>query len=80
MHTMTPHHADTHLALAERVRSYIDAHADEPLPLVRLAREAGVSPAHLQRTFTRVVECRPGNTRNRSVLARSSLHCARDTP
>jgi AraC family transcriptional regulator of adaptative response/methylated-DNA-[protein]-cysteine methyltransferase len=59
MQTMTPRRTETHLALAERVRSYIDAHADEPLPLVRLAREAGVSPAHLQRTFTRVVGLSP---------------------
>ena len=50
---------DTHLALAERVRAYIDAHADQPLPLARLAREAGVSAAHLQRTFTRVVGLSP---------------------
>jgi AraC family transcriptional regulator of adaptative response/methylated-DNA-[protein]-cysteine methyltransferase len=50
---------DSHLALAERVRRYIDAHADEPLPLDRLAREAGVSPAHLQRTFTRIVGLSP---------------------
>lgn len=50
---------DAHLALAERVRRYIDGHADEPLPLARLAREAGVSPAHLQRTFTRVVGLSP---------------------
>ena len=49
----------SHVALAERVRRYIDAHADEPLPLERLAREAGVSPAHLQRTFTRVVGLSP---------------------
>ena len=50
---------DAHVALAERVRSLIDAHADEPLPLERLAREAGASPAHLQRTFTRVVGLSP---------------------
>src|SRR6187200_3038443 len=50
---------DVRLALAERVRSYIDQHADEPLPLTRLAREAGVSAAHLQRTFTRVVGLSP---------------------
>lgn len=50
---------DSHVALAERVRRYIDEHTDEPLPLVRLAREAGVSPAHLQRTFTRVVGLSP---------------------
>jgi AraC family transcriptional regulator of adaptative response/methylated-DNA-[protein]-cysteine methyltransferase len=54
-----PARTDAHLALAERVRRYINAHADEPLPLARLAREAGVSPAHLQRTFTRVVGLSP---------------------
>jgi AraC family transcriptional regulator of adaptative response/methylated-DNA-[protein]-cysteine methyltransferase len=57
--TMTPRRTDVHLALVERVREYIDQHADEPLPLARLAREAGVSPAHLQRTFTRVVGLSP---------------------
>lgn len=50
---------ESHVALAERVRRYIDARADEPLPLERLARETGVSPAHLQRTFTRVVGLSP---------------------
>ena len=57
--TMPPRRTDVHLALVERVREYIDLHTDEPLPLVRLAREAGVSPAHLQRTFTRVVGLSP---------------------
>lgn len=50
---------DSHVALAERVRRYIDEHTDEPLPLERLAREAGASPAHLQRIFTRVVGLSP---------------------
>jgi len=59
MLTMTPRSTDVHLALAERVRDYIDLHVDEPLPLARLAREAGVSPAHLQRTFTRIVGLSP---------------------
>lgn len=60
MPTMTPpRRTDTHLALAEQVRRTIDAHADEPLPLARLAREAGVSAAHLQRVFTRVVGLSP---------------------
>ncbi|MEP6618008.1 MAG: methylated-DNA--[protein]-cysteine S-methyltransferase [bacterium] len=59
MQTMMPRRTDSHLALAERVRSYIDAHVEEPLPLARLAREAGVSAAHLQRTFTRVVGISP---------------------
>jgi AraC family transcriptional regulator, regulatory protein of adaptative response / methylated-DNA-[protein]-cysteine methyltransferase len=57
--TMTPRRTDVHLALVERVREYIDRHVEEPLPLARLAREAGVSPAHLQRTFTRVVGLSP---------------------
>jgi AraC family transcriptional regulator of adaptative response/methylated-DNA-[protein]-cysteine methyltransferase len=57
---MTPRPAtEAHVALAERVRRYIDTRTDEPLPLERLAREAGVSPAHLQRTFTRVVGLSP---------------------
>jgi AraC family transcriptional regulator of adaptative response/methylated-DNA-[protein]-cysteine methyltransferase len=60
MQTMTsPRRTNTHLALVERVRAHIDAHADEPLPLARLARDAGVSAAHLQRTFTRVVGLSP---------------------
>ena len=59
MQTIPPRRTDSHLALAERIRSYIDAHADEPLPLVRLAKEAGVSAAHLQRTFTRIVGLSP---------------------
>jgi AraC family transcriptional regulator of adaptative response/methylated-DNA-[protein]-cysteine methyltransferase len=59
MQTMTPRRTDPQLALVERVRSYIDAHAEEPLPLARLAKEAGASPAHLQRTFTRVVGLSP---------------------
>jgi AraC family transcriptional regulator of adaptative response/methylated-DNA-[protein]-cysteine methyltransferase len=60
MLTMTPpRRTITHLALAESVRAYIDAHADEPLPLARLARDAGVSAAHLQRTFTKVVGLSP---------------------
>ena len=59
MLTMMPSRSDTHLALAERVRDYIDRHVDEPLPLARLAHEAGVSAAHLQRTFTRIVGLSP---------------------
>jgi AraC family transcriptional regulator of adaptative response/methylated-DNA-[protein]-cysteine methyltransferase len=57
--SMPPRRTDTHLALAASVRDYIDAHADEPLPLARLSREAGVSPAHLQRVFCRVVGLSP---------------------
>ena len=59
MQTMTKRRTDSHVALAERVRSFIDAHADQPLPLAQLARDAHVSPAHLQRTFTSIVGLSP---------------------
>lgn len=70
MTTMTaPRRTDTHLALAERVRAHIDAHAEAPLPLARLAAEAGVSAAHLQRTFTRVVGLSPRRYQEQRRLA-----------
>lgn len=58
MHTM-PSRQETRVELAERVRKHIDAHADEALPLAQLARQADVSKAHLQRTFTSVVGLSP---------------------
>lgn len=42
-----------------RLAEYIDAHADEALPLTRLAREAAMSPSHLQRSFTQVLGVSP---------------------
>ncbi|MEP6990348.1 MAG: methylated-DNA--[protein]-cysteine S-methyltransferase [bacterium] len=59
MQTMTKSRTETHVALVERAKRYIDDHTDEALPLARLAREAGVSAAHLQRTFTSVVGLSP---------------------
>ncbi|MDQ2667216.1 MAG: methylated-DNA--[protein]-cysteine S-methyltransferase [Gemmatimonadota bacterium] len=59
MLTMTRSRTPSHIALAERVRKRIDAHPDQPLPLALLAREAGVSAAHVQRTFTSVVGLSP---------------------
>lgn len=38
-------------ARVEAVARFIDAHADEPLPLARLAARARLSPAHFQRRF-----------------------------
>jgi AraC family transcriptional regulator of adaptative response/methylated-DNA-[protein]-cysteine methyltransferase len=40
-------------------REFLDAHADEPVSLPRLARAVGLSPAYLQRTFTRIVGVSP---------------------
>lgn len=60
---------DTHLELVDRVRAHIDAHVDEPLPLARLAAQAGVSATHLQRTFTRVVGLSPRRYQEQRRLA-----------
>jgi AraC family transcriptional regulator of adaptative response/methylated-DNA-[protein]-cysteine methyltransferase len=43
----------------EHARRYIEAHADEALTLSMLAREAGMSPFHLQRTFKRLLGVSP---------------------
>jgi AraC family transcriptional regulator of adaptative response/methylated-DNA-[protein]-cysteine methyltransferase len=48
--------------MAGRMRDlagFIRAHADEPLPLARLAGEAGLSPFHLQRAFKAVLGVSP---------------------
>lgn len=45
-------------AMASLAR-YIEAHAEEPLPLARLARRAQLSPARLQRRFTQTIGVSP---------------------
>lgn len=42
-----------------RARAWLEAHAGEPVTLAALAREAAMSPHHLQRTFKRVVGVSP---------------------
>lgn len=42
-----------------RICRLIEAHPDQRLPLRRLGREAGISPHHLQRTFTDIVGVSP---------------------
>jgi AraC family transcriptional regulator of adaptative response/methylated-DNA-[protein]-cysteine methyltransferase len=59
MHTMPRTRPSNHVELAERVRKHIDAHVEQPLPLAQLAKQAKVSSAHLQRTFTSVVGLSP---------------------
>ena len=53
--TTTPAMADRMQAVAR----FIERHADEPLPLSRLAGEAGLSPFHLQRSFKAVLGVSP---------------------
>jgi AraC family transcriptional regulator of adaptative response/methylated-DNA-[protein]-cysteine methyltransferase len=43
----------------EALAAFIRVHADEPLPLTRLADEAGMSPFHLQRSFKAVLGVSP---------------------
>jgi AraC family transcriptional regulator of adaptative response/methylated-DNA-[protein]-cysteine methyltransferase len=45
--------------LVERARRYLDDHADEPITLRQLAIHVGLSPFHLQRTFTKRVGLSP---------------------
>ena len=54
-----PRDSAARASLAERARQWIEAHGDEPFTLAELGRELGVSPAHLQRTFTAAVGVSP---------------------
>jgi AraC family transcriptional regulator, regulatory protein of adaptative response / methylated-DNA-[protein]-cysteine methyltransferase len=47
------------VALVQRACAYMDAHPDDALPLATVARAAHGSPAHLQRTFKRVLGISP---------------------
>ena len=69
MTTTSLHHRM--LALAR----FIDEHLDESLPLVRLAREANVSPYHLQRSFKTALGVSPKayQTNARLKALKSSL-------
>ncbi|OGW48954.1 MAG: hypothetical protein A2V62_05425 [Nitrospirae bacterium RBG_19FT_COMBO_58_9] len=54
----------------ERARRYLDAHPDELITLRRLAAQVGLSPFHLQRTFTRVVGLSPKKYQDTRRMAR----------
>lgn len=47
------------LGQARRACAFIQAHAEEPLTLSRIASHVGASPFHLQRTFTKLVGISP---------------------
>jgi AraC family transcriptional regulator of adaptative response/methylated-DNA-[protein]-cysteine methyltransferase len=50
---------DPMTARMQQLAGFIRAHADEALPLARLAEEAGLSPFHLQRSFKAVLGVSP---------------------
>lgn len=66
--------AESEPAAVARARAHINAHlathGDAPLPLAELAAAVGMSPAHLQRTFTRIVGLSPRAYRDALRLAR----------
>jgi AraC family transcriptional regulator of adaptative response/methylated-DNA-[protein]-cysteine methyltransferase len=49
----------TRTALISEIAQFIDTHADETLPLARLAEQARLSPFHFQRTFKAVIGVTP---------------------
>jgi AraC family transcriptional regulator of adaptative response/methylated-DNA-[protein]-cysteine methyltransferase len=51
--------ADPQTSLMQDMATYIVAHADEALPLARLADQAGMSPFHFQRVFKAVIGVSP---------------------
>ncbi len=60
--------------LAGQAAAWIDAHLEERITLPRLAEALGVSPGHLQRTFTRVTGVSP-----RAYAAARRLDAAKAT-
>jgi AraC family transcriptional regulator of adaptative response/methylated-DNA-[protein]-cysteine methyltransferase len=50
---------DPHTSLMQDMAAYIVAHAEEALPLARLADQAGMSPFHFQRIFKAVIGVSP---------------------
>jgi AraC family transcriptional regulator of adaptative response/methylated-DNA-[protein]-cysteine methyltransferase len=66
--------------LVARATTWIDAHVEERVTLPRLAAALGVSPGHLQRTFTRVTGVSPRMyaAARRLELAKSRLRDGAD--
>jgi len=65
---------------AVRAALFIEAHAQEPIDLERAAREAGLSPFHFLRLFSRVVGVTPHQYLLRSRLRRAARLLAEGGP
>jgi AraC family transcriptional regulator of adaptative response/methylated-DNA-[protein]-cysteine methyltransferase len=52
-------HAENHIGLMQELARYIEEHADEPLSLKTLAKQAQLSPTYLQRVFKRALGISP---------------------
>lgn len=71
---------DGRAALVQRICREIDAHLDEPVRLAALAKSAGLSAAHLQRTFRYVLGISPQQyaRARRVLLLKGSLKRGQD--
>ncbi len=58
-HPLAVEGRDPQTSLMQDMAAYIAAHADEALPLARLADQAGMSPFHFQRIFKAVIGVSP---------------------
>ncbi len=65
----SPHGSDAEQRV-ERARGYLNDHGDDPVTLRQLAREVGMSPFHLQRTFTQLVGLSPKAYRDTRRMVR----------
>lgn len=61
---------DPSASLMQAMAHYIERHADERLPLARLGDQAGMSPAHFQRTFKAALGVSPRDYQAARRLAR----------
>jgi AraC family transcriptional regulator of adaptative response/methylated-DNA-[protein]-cysteine methyltransferase len=71
------HPRDVDGATLKRIKAlarYIDEHAEDSLPLARLAKAAHLSPTHLQRTFTAVFGVSPKAYQDNARLGRLKRH------
>src|SRR5574341_1820671 len=70
---------DPRIELVRRVCRYLDVHADQPATLAALARDAGVSPHRLHRTFTGLMGISPREYREVARVSRLKQHLKRRT-
>ena len=72
--------ASSQQELVARAITWLDAHVEERVTLSRLAAALGVSPGHLQRTFTRIIGVSPRTyaAARRLELAKSRLRDGAD--
>ena len=71
---------DAARALVPRVLRYLEENRDERVTLADLAREVGLSPSHLQRTFTRATGVSPRAYAEALRLGRLKHHLKRKEP